>query len=285
MNDNPETFVSGTGSAQAPRAVYRAEVDTYVAHAQQHRATSRLEDPTRIGQLSAAMHKVYSRQTILFCVDVEAWERDTKQVTEIGISIYDPRDQETALTPVVKTIHVVIAENQNRKNGRWVPEHLRNFCGGTSHVLSKLQACEYLQWLAEVYFVECAFPCTLVGHDIKGDLCWLSDLGVVLPRTLDVLDTQKVFSLSHGKHGASLKNALAAVHQPFAFLHNAGNDAYFTVLLALRLCDPCVRTKTRLDVRPADEDPEVPRKFPKQLTNKSHLVRSTMDALKQYALE
>ena len=34
---------------------------------------------------------------------------------------------------------------------------------------------------------------------------------------------------------------------PHAFLHNAGNDAYYTLVLALRLCDPQSRALSTLD--------------------------------------
>lgn len=274
---------TASDSRQPLIAAYDAEIDIFVSSARAKRPQSRLVDPTRLKQVKDEMERVFRRQTILFCVDVEAWERDTKQVTEIGVSIYDPRGQELALTPVLKNIHIIIAENQRRKNGRFVPEHSGNFSGHTSHLLSRSDACSYLRWLIDVYF-HADFECTLVGHDIRGDVKWLAELGVELPRTAPLLDTQRLFAASHGKHGASLKNALVAVQQPFAFLHNAGNDAYYTVLLALRLCDPAVRRKTQLDVQPPDEDPDRIRKHPKQANNRSFLARSTREELEQYVL-
>lgn len=45
----------------------------------------------------------------------------------------------------------------------------------------------------------------------------------------------------------SLKDSLRLVRQPFAFLHNAGNDAYYTLLLCLALADPFYRMASEID--------------------------------------
>lgn len=81
----------------------------------------------------------------------------------------------------------------------------------------------------------------MMGHDLMSDLRWLSLIGVRFAQNMRKLDTKIVFAYTHGHNGASLKNALIAAKQPHAFLHNAGNDAYYTVLLALKLCDPGAR--------------------------------------------
>lgn len=197
------------------------------------------------GVLKQAMELVYPKETILFCIDIEAWERNNNEVTEIGIAIYDPSEQVHATNPLIKSIHIVIQENQHKKNGRYVPEHSLNFNGGKTYVMPKVEAIDFTQLLISHYygFVQ---PCYLVGHDISGDLKWLHKLGLELP-VRQILDTQSIFACSHGKQGASLRNALRAVNQPYAYLHNAGNDAYYTLLLALSLCDPFARRLNHLD--------------------------------------
>lgn len=61
------------------------------------------------------------------------------------------------------------------------------------------------------------------------------------------IDTAAVLNLTHGQQLPSLKDALRLVLQPFAFLHNAGNDAYYTLLLCLALADPFYRMAAEID--------------------------------------
>jgi len=230
--------------------VYSEEICSYLDEVGRSKS-SRLRDKTKQSLIGAAMDKVFLRSAILFCVDVEAWERQISRVTEIGVAIYDPRGQEMALSPFIKTYHILIEENKHLKNGQFVPHHANNFNGGVSYVLKKNDATLLMQRLVNEYFNH-PMPCLLVGHDVRGDIKWLKQLGVRIPDQVEVLDTQTLYSQTHGKQGNSLKNALRDIGQPYAFLHNAGNDAYFTVLLAMRLCDPQVRRMTYFD-EDADE--------------------------------
>lgn len=207
-----------------------------------------LSNPHTRKLLRTNMEQVCTKRKVLFCLDVEAWERNTEMVTEIGIAVYDPRLQLNAILPVIKTVHLIIKENEHRRNGRYVPEHSLNFNGGTTYVLPRKLAILLIESIFDQYALLFSNnECCLVGHDIGGDLKWLSHLGLTIRGQYSVLDTQTVFACSHGKQGASLKNALRAVNQPYAFLHNAGNDAYYTLLLALSLCDPVSRVLNEVD--------------------------------------
>ncbi|OBA20890.1 hypothetical protein METBIDRAFT_41865 [Metschnikowia bicuspidata var. bicuspidata NRRL YB-4993] len=237
------------------------------------RGDRRLNTKSKLSQIQKQMDRVFTRSSALFCVDVEAWEHDTKQITEIGISIYDPSFQELALVPNIKTYHIRIAEGINFKNGDYVPDHSANFSGGDSYVFSRLQARSLLQALINFYFgPNYPFFCSLVGHDLKGDIKWLENLGVSISRNVRKLDTQTLFSYTHGRDRASLKNALRTLNQPYAFLHNAGNDAYYTILLALKLCDPGVRRLTGIEYFQPGEYPGEPVKYRKYPTNESKLT-------------
>lgn len=255
-----------------------------------YKRRKRLKKVSGIQGVQKHMHRVFSRESVLFCVDIEAWERNTDVITEIGVSIYDPRHQELALTPNIKTYHISISENRHVKNGQFVPEHSQNFSGASTHVLTLNEARWLLQGLVDHYFDE-SLPihCSLVGHDLNGDLKWLARLGVRIRANVRKLDTQTVFAYTHGQEGASLKNALRRVNQPFAFLHNAGNDAYFTIMLALKLCDPSVRQLTRIDFLRDGEVYGKPVKYEKIDTNKSTEARDDVydiltDATNQLSL-
>lgn len=231
-----------------------------------------LSNPHHRQTLRQAMELVFTRKNILFCIDVEAWEVNPKIVTEIGISIYDPREQSFVLIPTITQIHIIIKENLYKKNGRYVPEHSKNFNGGTTYVMGQNEAVSFTQSLVDYYFFRPksnASTC-LVGHDVKGDVKWLKNLGINFPDKPNILDTQTVFSASHGQKGNSLKNALRAANLPHAFLHNAGNDAYYTLFLAMCLCDPATRRINRLDQVIIDpETLESPLQSPEQFQYQS----------------
>lgn len=261
---------------KSANSIFTEQIQAYLDEAAGTKS-NRLHNKVGRTPIREAMTKVFLRKTVLFCVDVEAWEQQTRLVTEIGVSIYDPRGQELAMSPYIKTYHILIKENMHRKNGRFVPEHSANFNGGLSYVLTKDSAIDLMQSLIDTYFHNLPMPCILVGHDVKGDIKWLSQLGIQMPTNVEVLDTQILYTQTHGRHGNSLKNALRDIGQPYAFLHNAGNDAYYTVLLALRLCDPQVRKLVNFDRTSGAEESEGRRINAKLDHNYSKAVATTKD--------
>ncbi|KAG7664387.1 uncharacterized protein J8A68_002060 [[Candida] subhashii] len=231
--------------------VYDYIIDQYAENNSNFRTNPRLANPEAQKQLIESMRNVYGRKSILFCVDVEAWEFNTRIVTEIGIAIYDPREQQMAMMPTIQQIHIRIKENIDKINGKFVPNHANNFNGGVSYVMTKYEAASFIQSLVDYYLHKPKphnVPSYFVGHDVSGDIKWLNALGVKLPTHFLRLDTAQLFRFSRGKSGISLKNALNVVQIPHAFLHNAGNDAYYTLVLAMTLCDPQCRVRFNLDV-------------------------------------
>ncbi|KGU21017.1 hypothetical protein MG7_04982 [Candida albicans P34048] len=237
--------------SSAHHIIYQSMVDKYASNNQNFKTNPRLADPRTRNNLLELMKDVYGRKSILFALDVEAWELDTNIVTEIGIAIYDPRGQADSLIPATIQLHIRIKEHLARTNGKYVPHHAHNFNGNTSYIMSEREAATLTQSLINFYFISAESKgtgCYLVGHDLKGDVKWMNSLGVTFPSQFKSLDTNYLFRISHGKENISLKRALAFVHIPFAYLHNAGNDAYYTLLLAMKLCDPHSRVRYRLDV-------------------------------------
>lgn len=193
-------------------------------------------------QMRQLIDKAFNHDYVLLSVDVEAHERDTSRVTEIGVALYNPKNQGQSRMPFIQLSHIIIKENQHRRNGRYVPDHVDFFLGGRSLVLTQEDAVEAINRVVDTYRSQ---GICVVGHDIKGDLKWLGKLGILLPN--NTLDTQVLLSITHGKKGASLKNGLRVARQPFAFLHNAGNDAYYTLVLCLCLCEPIYRSVSGMD--------------------------------------
>lgn len=77
----------------------------------------------------------------------------------------------------------------------------------------------------------------LVGHDIIGDTKSLRYLGVDIyriPNLLEIIDTKDVHShFTQSDNGTRLSNALRSFNIDYRFLHNAGNDAMYTLQLLL----------------------------------------------------
>jgi hypothetical protein len=218
------------------------------------RENPKLNNPNHFKYFTNCVERVYGRKNILFSIDVEAWELNTNSVTELGISIYDPRSQVLAMMPTITQIHIKIRENLDLRNGRYVPDHADNFVGGVTYVMSREEAVKFTQTLVDYYFFylpQKLSPgkhiCSLVGHGVGGDIKWFTKLGIKFPQNMNIVDTQNLFTFTQGDKGNSLKNGLIKVEVPNAFLHNAGNDAYYTLILAMKLCDPICRDHYRLD--------------------------------------
>lgn len=208
-----------------------------------------------------------SRKTILFSFDIEAYEHDNNVVTEIGVSVYDPRENLHSLVPITRNFHLIVSEALSLRNKSWVCDMKECYLLGQSAVLSLSQCVEFVQALVNYYMVPSfeeskTWNRAYVGHNIDGDIKWLRDIGVKIPhadklnRNADlngdmeipfVLDTMKLYSCCYGTNGASLGKILRLMRLPHAFLHNAGNDAHYTLQVLLHMCDVNFRVQYGLD--------------------------------------
>jgi len=163
----------------------------------------------------------------LLCVDIEAWERCNKFITEIGVSTATVSRGRLCS---VRATHFIIKENARRRNGRFVADNRDNFIFGSSRWVSLSDAKRSLVQL---------LPSSthVIGHALGGDLAWLSAKGVVVEKPS--FDTQAIAPALNGgvTEGLSLKK-LCVSHCDFSptYLHNGGNDAFYTLLVFLRMC-------------------------------------------------
>lgn len=224
----------------------------------------RLTDRNARCQFHNQIRRVLNQRAILFSIDIEAWEINNQTVTEIGIAIHDPRRNGVyTIVPQFTKLHIRVLENMHRSNGKYVPDHAFNFVGEPTLILSMRDSVILIQSLFDYFF---KVPGTssdsgsgvcsgddhletfLVGHGLSGDIKWLSSIGIEFPPKYATLDTLQILKITHGNHQLSLAKALMKLDLPHAFLHNAGNDAYYTLLLCLKLLDPGVRTLYKLDL-------------------------------------
>lgn len=194
--------------------------------------------------LKRSMELIYPRERPLVCIDIEAYERQLSKVTEIGVAIYDPRGSlGRSIVPEIRTAHILVDTNLELRNGRYVPDRKGFYMGGTSHIMSKEEIKRFFELTFQKYL---GGGGCIVGHQVGGDLKWLDTIGVKIPRPLEIVDTLELHKLTRLKNG-QLRALLRSLNVPHGYLHNAANDAYYTMLVALALCDPQVRKRYDLD--------------------------------------
>lgn len=209
-------------------------------------------DKTQVKLLRDQISPVYLRTAPLVAIDVEAYERAQLKVTEIGVAVYDPQGQWLLPTPQIKTLHILSKENIRLHNGTYVPDRKYYFNGGTSYSMTARELQTLLDLIFSHYLKERSG--ILVGHDVKGDIKWLSKLGIQVAPNTPTVDTLKIYQLTTRQNG-SLRKILRRMNIPHANLHNAANDAYYTLLAALSICDPEQRRRSELDSVDTEELP------------------------------
>lgn len=217
---------------------------------------------------------INSHNTICFSFDIEAYERDNNVITEIGISIYDPRDNlYTSFNPVIRSFHLIISESLNLINKSWVCDMKQCFILGESMVMTLDNCVKFIQDLINFYMVPLSedsvdnkWNRSFVGHNIEGDFKWLKSMNIQLPKNLSyledgtsidlkakgkntvyVMDTFRIYRYLYSNEGGNLGKLLRLFSLPHAFLHNAGNDSYYTLKLLFYICDINTREKANLD--------------------------------------
>ena len=163
----------------------------------------------------------------MMAFDVETYEDDFSIILEIGFvvsSLARPEDSK-------ETFHFIIAENSHFVNRKYVPDNREKFSFGTSERMSlKVAATKFMQHIRDADF--------LVTHSGAHDEAYLASSGISLEGK-PMFDTQllALALLTSGTAVFGLKRLLSDQAIPFDedILHNAGNDAVYTMKLFLAL--------------------------------------------------
>lgn len=184
---------------------------------------------------------------VFIAIDVEAFEYATQKVTEVGIAVLDTRElpafpnaSASEWAEKIRTHHHIIQEHRHLRNKRFVKGCPENFMFGESNVTPLIKMRDILKLAftpADPSAGEnCLRNVVLVGHDVRGDLNWIAKLGYSIRTTnppIGLVDSQKIAKALKLPEGlATLVNALGEHPE---FLHNAGNDAYWTMQSVLLL--------------------------------------------------
>ncbi|KAI5293685.1 hypothetical protein KEM52_005315 [Ascosphaera acerosa] len=222
---------------------------------------------------------------VLVCVDVDSNELQHSQITEVGISVLDtaeltglaPGSNGSAWMDRIRTRHLRIAERAHIVNSRFMVGCPDSFRFGESELVP-------LHGIVEAVESCFRFPpiageprkLVFVGHETTSDIAYLHTLGCsnlfaatqsagagdsasageirLADLFVDQLDTNQLYrALTRELNGTSLGNALYAVGLDGWHLHNAGNDAHYTMqlLIALTLASRVQRPRQA----PARPDP------------------------------
>jgi DNA polymerase III epsilon subunit-like protein len=159
---------------------------------------------------------------VLVAVDVEAWERDTGRVTEVGVAIFSKGE--------LRHRHFLVAEHLAMRNGRYSEDNRDHFLFGTSETLP-------LAKVAAEVSAELRSADFFIGHDVHNDVEWLREIGCDIDPRLEngVIDIQGVAHLRGLGRQRSLKDLVEACGLDPERLHNGGNDAAFTLQVLLSL--------------------------------------------------
>ncbi|PPJ53661.1 hypothetical protein CBER1_00896 [Cercospora berteroae] len=180
-------------------------------------------------------------RVMLVAIDCEAFEMDQSKVTEVGISTIDTTSVRALQPqsygqsyPLIASSHYRIKEHGHLRNRRYSKGNPNNFQHGKTAWVSIEEAREVLRAMLED--VESTREVVLVGHALKNDLAYLRRLGIdalAIPNVVLQLDTQRIATPKRLTPG--LGKLLTALAIPADNLHNAGNDAHFTLRAVLEI--------------------------------------------------
>nr|POF15218.1 putative nucleolar protein c2c4.08 [Quercus suber] len=195
----------------------------------------------------------FDQEPIIIAFDVEAWENSPNPITEVGIATLDTRDLR-GIAPGrvgeewqkhIRARHFRINEYKSVKNHRFVQGCPADFRFGKSEFVNKNQMVPLLSSCFKHPFnkvTSAAIPSPndirnviLLGHDISQDIKYLSQLGFNVTNranVLEAMDTTVMYrAYTHDPNSRSLGAILVDFDLTGWHLHNAGNDAVYTLKL------------------------------------------------------
>jgi hypothetical protein len=221
----------------------------------------------------------FDQSVVFVCVDVESYERAHHKITEVGVSTLDTRDL-VGVPPgpdgenwrnKIHTHHFRIKEHAHLVNRQFVTGCPESFIFGKSTMVSLKDAPAHVAVCFNPPF--CAHDFTtgsieeaitnidlsekrnviLLGHDTVSDIKYLQNLGydpLKVQSIIEALDTAIMYQVWRREYQATnLGKILYSFDIRAWALHNAGNDAAFTIqaMLAVAVREATLRGSPELD--------------------------------------
>lgn len=213
----------------------------------------------------------FDQSVVFVCVDVESYEGDHHKITEVGIATLDTRDLQgiapgdngKAWRELIQARHFRIKEYKHLVNSRYVAGNPDGFMFGESTFVPLNEAAQHVASCFRAPFGAQGFSNSqiqeqrniiLLGHNTLSDVRYLQQLGydpIKEGIILEIMDTAVMYQVWHrDQQPTKLGNILADFDIIGWRLHNAGNDAVYTLQAMLGIC---VREATIRGSREADE--------------------------------
>ncbi|KAI0456116.1 hypothetical protein F5B21DRAFT_468756 [Xylaria acuta] len=183
-----------------------------------------------------------ARESVRFvCVDIEAYEKDTRLVTEIGLAVLDtndvidqcPGERGENWFSLIQAYHFRIKERSYMVNSEFVKGCPEAFDFGETQTVSIKDINRAVGKIIGDNESEDRRPVVIVGHDIGQDLNYLLKIGYnpwCVPQIVDEVDTKTTFQrIQRSPNGRGLAMVCAELGIPGYHYHNAGNDAVHTL--------------------------------------------------------
>ena len=201
----------------------------------------------------------FDNDVIFIAVDVEAWEDPPNPITEVGVATLDTRDlrQQAPGTngegwqKCIRARHFRIDEHKRKCNHKYVDgcpdkfefnNHQSTFVPD-AHISNTVSDCfnpPYGNDFPDTKHTLEKRNVVLVGHDINQDINYLRKLGISLANfscIVDTVDTANLFRVyTHEPSSRSLGHILGEFDLMGWHLHNAGNDAVYTLWAMMAIC-------------------------------------------------
>ncbi|KAK3944641.1 good for full DBP5 activity protein 2 [Diplogelasinospora grovesii] len=199
-------------------------------------------DPQDLIDLGLPLAAEPEGSVVFVAVDIEAYEFDHNLVTEVGIATLDTASIAQVASgpggenwfPLIQARHIRIKENAWAKNTRHVRGCADYFDFGTSEFVHSDNVIPIVkEILGPLDNSGKKRPIVLVFHDAGQDIKYLRVLGHDIYQNeniLEIIDTKEMHqSIVRHRDSTSLQNVLNYLDIPWQHLHNAGNDAVYTL--------------------------------------------------------
>ncbi|GJN77288.1 hypothetical protein PLIIFM63780_000778 [Purpureocillium lilacinum] len=197
-------------------------------------------------QLGLVQEETTRDRPIFICIDVEALEDPPHPISEVGLAILDaekiriiaPGTNGSNWWPFIECIHLRTEEYSGFRNHKYVHGCPESFNFGRSKFPKKEQMPGLIRRLFE-RFGQGGRKIMFVAHDSKQDLKFLHQIGIdcmALPGVIGAIDTVVLHQKWRDSNDArSLRTLLTDLGMEYRNLHNAGNDAMYTMRAMLGL--------------------------------------------------
>ncbi|KAJ0109196.1 hypothetical protein J7T55_009527 [Diaporthe amygdali] len=179
---------------------------------------------------------------VFVCFDIETYEKTPGLVTELGFAILDTQKL-VDVSPgagarnwfdLIQGRHIRIKEYSYMRNTEYVDGCPDSFMFGNSEFVPLTEVLGVVEDIMSPKLDSGELrKVVVVGHDVKQDIQHLNTLDFdvhAMENLLEVIDNQSLHQhRSKFYNGQSLCAILAGLDISYRFLHNAGNDAVYTL--------------------------------------------------------